>query len=98
LESVDNRDVKSLWIPVESTLRAIFEPGLLGGVIKVESDAYRSKVKEKEDRLYTTCESMSCFEKTTAVAIPYFANANRQPGDKLVWIPTSPDLVKSTEP
>jgi len=94
LESADNGDIKSLWVPAESDLRSAYEPGLLGGVMKIEADAYRAKVQEKSEKLYQKCKPIGDFEKTTATAIPYYANANRQPGDMAVWIPSSPDLVR----
>lgn len=96
LESADNGDIKSLWVPAESDLRSAYEPGLLGGVMKIEADAYRAKVQEKSEKLYQKSKPIGDFEKTTATAIPYYANANRQPGDMAVWIPSSPDLVRGS--
>lgn len=80
LEAIDNGGcVRNLVLPPDSPLRAEHRPDLLGGVTVVTGRAsalYRGASPESPE--------VADVEFT---AIPYFANANRQPGAMRVWLP-----------
>ena len=97
LEAVDNPDANLLDIsvPRESTPTSRFHPHLLGGCQVIEISGYASPPEETwKDNLYMdTLNLPSSQEKRQVVlkAIPYFAWANRQAGQMLIWLPESTD-------
>ncbi len=85
LESVDNgKDLDGLILPKDAGLTYAFEPALLGGVGTIKGPARRFSSSEWKDKLYST-QSFVTFPAEIK-AIPYFAWANREPGEMIVWI------------
>ncbi len=78
-EGIDNDGrVFDLVLPDVAGLKAEFRPGLLNGVIVVTGDA----IAVSKDPAGKTVESSRPF-----LAVPYYAWANRGPGQMLVWLP-----------
>ena len=75
-----NGRVRNLVLPDSEKLTAEFRPALLNGVTILKSNA-----------LALAYDSQGTVVKTRQpfVAIPYYAWANRGPGQMMVWIPTS---------
>ena len=87
LEGPDNAGghVRNLLVTDESPLASEFRPDLLGGVQVVKgrstSLAYNTKGEiERQEQAFT--------------AIPYYAWANRGPGEMAVWIPNRPTSAR----
>ncbi|MEM1510203.1 MAG: glycoside hydrolase family 127 protein, partial [Thermofilaceae archaeon] len=88
LEQADNPgvDVWNIALTTESTLKAVFEPSLLNGVMVIEGTGY--VLEYDAQRLYTDLGKFSLRAKKTKFrAIPYYAWSNREPGPMSVWIP-----------
>jgi hypothetical protein len=99
LEEADNgRRVGHLAIPPEARLAAEHRPELLGGVTAIRGTAVL-RVRETVARpLYLAADKRADLRNTEFVAIPYYANTNRQPGAMAVWMPESPDMVAPMPP
>jgi hypothetical protein len=76
----DNVDghVRNLVVPNDSTLTAEFKPDVLNGVVVIKGNAASLSYNQQGtvDR-----------REQTFTAIPYYAWANRGPGEMIVWIP-----------
>ncbi len=91
LEAVDNGgQVRNLVIPPGAPLAARHRPDLLGGVTVVSGPAWALSPAAWPDQLYLPSTSVPGRTEVEFTAIPYFANANRQPGEMCVWIPEAP--------
>jgi len=99
LEEADNgRRVRHLAIPPDVRLAAKHRPDLLGGVTVIKGGAVL-RVRETTERpLYLAADKRTDLRSAEFVAIPYYANTNRQPGAMLVWAPESPDLAEPMPP
>jgi uncharacterized protein len=87
LEAVDNHGhVRNLAIPPGAPLRAAHRPTLLGGVTVIEGAAVAVHRAVWPEELYLSSSNVPGISNATFVAIPYFANANRNPGEMEVWI------------
>ena len=87
LEAVDNGGrVRNLVIPPEAQLSAQHRAELLGGVTVIQGPALAVHREPWPDQLYLPCSDMPGVTPTEFTAIPYFANANRQPGEMMVWM------------
>ncbi|MEA3407319.1 MAG: glycoside hydrolase family 127 protein [Chloroflexota bacterium] len=85
LEQVDNGpNLRGIVLPADAELQATFKEGLLGGVVAIEGEAKRRDRGQWDNALYRTVPSAS--ETVPIRAIPYYAWANREPGEMLVWI------------
>ena len=85
LESVDNETpLPLLGIDPGAPLEAAFAPVLLGGVALVRGPA-RALV-DWGDALYRPAASGIASQAAAFVAIPYFANSNRQPAEMMTWV------------
>mgnify|MGYP001098461522 CR=1 FL=1 len=85
LEEMDNgANLNDIALPRDATLRAEFDGGLLGGVVVIRGEARRRDAAGWEDALYRAARSAT--EVVPLVAVPYYAWANRAPGEMLVWI------------
>jgi DUF1680 family protein len=85
LEQVDNGpDLNALVLPRQARLEAAFRPGLLGGVTVITGEARRDQTGDWGEALYRTQPPASAAVPFTA--IPYYAWANRGPGELLVWL------------
>lgn len=90
LEAADNHGlVHNLGLPAEARLTAEHRPGLLGGVTIIQGPALAQS--EWPDNLYVPEASAPRSTKTKFTAIPYYANANREPGEMTVWLPQTFD-------
>jgi len=70
--------------PRDATLKTEFDENLLGGVVVITGEARRRDMSGWEDKLY-----QPAWPSTRTVqfkAVPYYAWANRTPGEMLVWI------------
>jgi len=85
LEEVDNgANLNDITLPRDGLLKVEFDESLLGGVVVITGEARRRDLSRWEGRLYQPACSAS---KTVPLkAIPYYAWANRAPGEMLVWI------------
>jgi DUF1680 family protein len=85
LESVDNQTpLPLLGIDPGAPLQASFAPDVLGGVTLVRGPA-RALV-DWGDALYRPAAPGPDSQAAGFVAIPYFANSNRQPAEMMTWI------------
>jgi DUF1680 family protein len=85
LESADNAvPFNQLQLPQSSSLQSQFEPALLGGVATITGQAEVQTAEDWADTLYRTVPPTN--QPHTLRAIPYYAWANRQPGEMRVWI------------
>jgi len=84
VEAVDHGgSVFNLSLPDEARLSAEHRADLLGGVTVVKGRAV-AKRRDEQGHLVT--------EQTPLLAIPYYAWANRQVGEMIVWLPRDPAL------
>ncbi len=90
IEAADHPDstIDALVLGPDSTLRAVAEPDLLGGLTTIRGSAGVA-VQRTSDELYARFEGgrPALTGSTALTAIPYFAWANRAPGAMRVWIP-----------
>jgi DUF1680 family protein len=87
LEAVDNNGhVRNLVIPPEAQLSAQHRADLLGGVTVIQGPAFAMHRVAWPDQLYLPSSSVPGVTNVEFTAIPYFANANRQPGEMMVWM------------
>lgn len=85
LEEIDNgKNLNDLVLSREEKLTVKFEPDLLGGVSVITGTAQRRQLQPWQEQLYRT--EPAATEKVIFKAIPYFAWANRAPGEMLVWV------------
>ncbi len=86
LEAVDNEGrVRNLVVPRDSTFTHQFKEHLLRGVTAVKGSALSVTADENGKRDTKLVDF---------TAIPYFAWANRGPGQMVVWIPEKPELAE----
>ena len=96
LEAVDNGgQVRNLVIPPDAQLKAQYRADLLGGVTVITGPALGLQRMEWRDTLYLPFASMPGVTNVEFTAIPYFANANRQAGEMMVWMA---DTANQAEP
>ena len=85
LEETDNGpDLNDIALPRDAELTAEFEEGLLEGVVVIRGQAWRRDRSAWESKLYQPAEAPR--ERVDIQAVPYYAWANREPGEMLVWI------------
>jgi hypothetical protein len=87
LEWPDNPDghVRNLVLPDSAALAAEFRSGLLGGVTVIKGRA-TSLAFDEQDKVLPREQDF--------LAIPYYAWANRGPGEMLVWVPRSESVAR----
>lgn len=84
----DDGHVLDLVIDKETSLAAHFNPELLDGVVVITGKAAKAmKTPEGEVVLQ---------EPGELVMIPYYAWANRGPGEMVVWVPSNADIIYAT--
>jgi DUF1680 family protein len=87
LEAADNGGpVRNLVIPPEAQLSAQHRADLLGGVTVIQGPALAVHREPWPDQLYLHWSKVPGVIHKKFTAIPYFANANRQPGEMMVWM------------
>jgi len=85
LEQVDNPvPLHRILLRREVKLEPHFEKNLLGGVTVIKGEAMVVDDLDWDDMLYRT--EPSKLKPFTITAIPYYAWANREPGEMRVWI------------
>jgi DUF1680 family protein len=85
LEGCDNGpNLDALVLPHSAALTARYDPDLLGGVVVVGADGMREQADGNGDDLYRSRASSARAARISAV--PYYAWANREPGEMLVWM------------
>lgn len=93
LEAVDNGGhVRNLVLPPEVPLTAQFRADLLGGVTVIQGPA-RAMHRVAWPGLYLPAGQAPGVTNVQFTAIPYFANANRSPGEMQVWIAETPEAA-----
>ena len=99
LESMDNNGcVRNLVIPPESPLCAEYRADLLGGVVVIRGAALALHRAEWPNQLYLPSASVPGSTNTEFTAIPYFANANREPSQMMVWAAETPTKAEPLLP
>jgi DUF1680 family protein len=99
LEGIDNRGtVRNLVIAPESSLAVEHRKDLLGGVIVIHGNALSLYQADWVDSLYRTSLKPPGITNFQFTAIPYFANANRQPAEMMVWVAETPLKAKPLSP
>jgi len=85
LEEADNGPhLRDVALPHDAPLEATYDPDLLGGVVVIRGPGWRRDPTAWGDALYRPAGSPR--QEMTITAIPYYAWANRTPGEMLVWI------------
>ena len=82
--------VKDLLLPADAPLRAVHEPGLLGGVTVIRGTARSVRAARWPETLYLPRDDAAGYAPVAITAIPYYANANRQPAEMAVWLADNP--------
>ena len=81
VEAADNGgSVLDLRVPADTRFDAVYRADLLGGVVTLVGEAARTR-------------GDGSLEPHQLVAVPYFAWANRGPGEMAVWLPAVPDAM-----
>jgi hypothetical protein len=93
LEGVDHPgvDLRDVALPAGARLDARRESGLLGGVVVVRGDAVETPPAAWDPQLYAAAETLPAAgaperRPVPLVAVPYYAWANRAPGQMQVWL------------
>jgi DUF1680 family protein len=91
LEWTDNPKfkVRQLFLPPEQPITTRFNPALLNGVQVIEGKGFGVSTNQYRNLV------KSLYDFT---AIPYYAWANRGPGEMTVWIPTTASALREAEP
>lgn len=85
LEEEDNGNIlQDIVLPVDANLEAEYVNDLLEGVVVIKGEAMRTKKTDWDEELYKPFNEN--LEKTEIKAVPYYAWANRDCGEMLVWI------------
>jgi len=85
LEQADNGPhLRDLALPRDARLEATYDADLLGGVVVIRGQGRRRDITAWRGHLYRPAGSAT--RSLTVTAIPYYAWANRGPGEMLVWI------------
>jgi DUF1680 family protein len=85
LEEVDNGPhLRDVVLPRDVALEASYDADLLGGVVVIRGRGWRRDATAWGGDLYRPAGSST--QATTVTAIPYYAWANRAPGEMLVWM------------
>ncbi len=85
LEEVDNGpNLDAIHLPRNVAFQYKFERDLLGGLGVITSEVLLQDIAQAPNVLYR--DGAGTFKKKTIRAVPYFAWANRQPGEMLVWL------------
>ncbi|MGC9360702.1 MAG: glycoside hydrolase family 127 protein [Anaerolineae bacterium] len=85
LEEVDNGDnLASIVLPRDSALEARWSPDVAGGVMTVHAQGLRRALAGRGGALYA--RQPGGWVPCSLTAVPYYAWANREPGEMVVWI------------
>ena len=90
LEGMDNGgNLRHLVIPPDAKFTAAKRADLLAGVTVIRGNALALHQTDWVDSLYKSGSTVPGATNVEFMAIPYFANANRQPTDLMVWMAES---------
>lgn len=99
LEGNDNGgNLHNLVIPPDAKFTAEKRADLLGGVTVVRGNALALHQANSADSLYQLSSTVPGATNVEFTAIPFFANANRQPSEMMVWIAESPQKASALPP
>jgi hypothetical protein len=87
-EQADNTvDVRDIRIAPDTEFRASFDPDCLGGAIVLRGEVETAGDPAWDGRLYREASETTdiASSRKSAIAIPYYAWANRAPGPMTVW-------------
>ncbi|MHB0876889.1 MAG: glycoside hydrolase family 127 protein [Anaerolineae bacterium] len=85
LEQVDNGpNLNDISLARGAPLQPEWRADLLEGVVELRGEGRRRSLAGWEDALYRA--EASAGEPAAVMAVPYYAWANREPGDMLVWV------------
>ncbi len=85
LEEIDNgQNLHEIVLSHKSELKAEFDDNLLGGIPVINAEAQRYNSPWKGELYKAKVESQ--YRPVTVKFIPYYAWANRTPGEMMVWI------------
>lgn len=99
LEAVDNGGhVRNLVIPPAARLSARYRADLLGGETVILGEAQALHRADWLDTLYLPSNELPGVANVEFTAVPYFANANRQPGEMMVWMAESANQAEPLPP
>lgn len=91
VEGADNGgQVRNLVLPSSVELAADYRQNFLGGVTVIRGVAQSISRAEWPERLYLPATQTPGVTNADLLAIPYYANANRQPSDMMVWLAETP--------
>ncbi|MFO1514116.1 MAG: glycoside hydrolase family 127 protein [Verrucomicrobiota bacterium] len=91
LEGVDNDgQVRNLVLPPGNELTAEHRKDFLGGVTVLRGRAQGLYRADWPNVAYLPATQMPGVSDVPLLAIPYYANANRQPADLMVWLAETP--------
>ena len=87
LEEADNgRDLHRIYLDPKPKFSEQYEPDLLGGIVKLRSNGYiLDDTAWSEDDLYQS-DRIDAYLTKPLTWIPYYAWANRAPGEMRVWV------------
>lgn len=91
VEGEDNEGtVRKLVLPSETALTAEYRKDFLGGVMVLRGSAQSLHPVAGPEPLYFPAARTPGVSNVNLLAIPYYANANRQPTDMMVWLAETP--------
>lgn len=90
--------VRNLVLPPQTDLTAERREDFHGGVTVIRGKALALNPADWSGRLYQASANQPGLTPADITAIPYFANANRQPGEMMVWLAESASKAKPTLP
>lgn len=87
LEEVDNGDqLQEIYLSEDAEFTETAEPELLGGVITLAAKGYRLSEDEWDEHSLYRAYSGRNYKEQKLKFIPYYAWANRSPGEMAVWV------------
>ncbi|HEY0753790.1 MAG TPA: beta-L-arabinofuranosidase domain-containing protein [Ktedonobacteraceae bacterium] len=90
LESQDNPiPLQQFTLPSSATFEKRFVPDLLGGIAVLNATGRMLETADWDDTLYRTLPPT--FQPFTLTAIPYYAWAQREPGEMCIWLKVDDD-------
>jgi len=91
LEGEDNGGMLgNIVVPPEAALTAEHRADFLGGITVLRGTAQNLHQGNWSHHLYLNAAQRPGVSNVNYLAIPYYANANRQPSDLMVWLAESP--------
>lgn len=99
LEGDDNGgSARNLVVPPDAPLTAEYRADLLGGVTVLHGPAHALHQADWQGSLYLPATKTPGTSNVVFTAIPYYANANRQPTEMRVWLAETPLAAKPLLP